>query len=56
MSEVNYLIQKPKKYETDMDDLQRNIGTRWRKRARRLIERRWDAVNKKAQGRRYATR
>lgn len=54
MSEVNYLIQKPKRYETDMDGFQRNMGIKWRRRARRLIDRRWEVVNKRSQERRYA--
>lgn len=56
MGEDSYITQKPKKYETDMDDFQRIMGNKWEKRAKRLVERRWNAINKRTQGERYATR
>lgn len=54
MGKVKYITLKPKNYETDIDEYQLHIGNKWKKRAKRLMERRWNAINKRVQEERYA--
>lgn len=54
MGKVRYITLKPKNYETDIEEYQPNVGNKWKKRAKRLMDRRWSAINKREHRGRYA--